>query len=371
MTEPQQLEAVVRCVAAHGVGTNPQVQWPPRPLEDGNWQTFLSRISAERLEGFLQAAVAGGFPVTDEQAAELDDTHEVALGLSLRLERLLLAVVETLGERAIECYVLKGPALARLLYPDPAVRLFGDVDILVRAADYTDACDAISAKGLTRAYPEPRPGWDRRFTKGTVFRADGMEIDLHRTLALGPYGLSVQLDDLFVDPATFELAGTTLLALAPDKRLLHACFHAALGDIPPRLVPLRDVAQALVSDFVDPVATLELAARWRASAVVARAVHLAASTLDLSDLPMAGWAEAFRPDRRDRIAMFAYTDPNRNSPKQAVLSLLGIRGVSAKAAYLRGLIVPQASYLEGRHSDNSWSRWRYALRSLMAHGRRP
>ena len=83
------------------------------------------------------------------------------------------------------------------MYADPALRSFGDVDILVGGADFDAAVGALAALGFRRRFVEPRPGFDARFSKGACLeRADGLEIDLHRTLAPGPFGMLLGLTDL-------------------------------------------------------------------------------------------------------------------------------------------------------------------------------
>jgi hypothetical protein len=283
----------------------------------------------------------------------------------LRLEQLLVEATSILTTSGVTPYVVKGPALAHLVYPHPSLRLFGDIDLLIRPADWDQTCVTLASAGFRRLYPEPRPGWDRRFTKGTVFLGDeGGEIDLHRTFVAGPYGLRVVLEDLITDPVTFELGGTRFHAMGPEPRFLHACFNAALGDLTPRLVPLRDIAEMLGGRSIDLARVDEMADRWRVRAVVGRAMQLTIDVLGQSDLPLPASGANFHPSRYDRFAMGAYGTTDRYTPKLAALGLLGIRGFSAKVAYLSGLLFPRRSYLQGRHSGNL-SRWRYAARSVL------
>jgi hypothetical protein len=370
MTPHPSSEDIVRAVAAHGLRQRSILAWPAEPLPESEWKTLLMRVQTQRLEGFFAWASDSGFPITEEQAHELAEAHAASLGANLKLEQIMLKATGALRAAGMEGYVLKGPALARLLYPDPAVRLFGDLDLLIRSEHYDKACETFESVGYKRQFQGPRPGWDQRFTKGTVFTADGgLELDIHRTLALGPYGLRIVLEDVFRNPVSFRVADRELLALAPEIRFLHACFHAALGDIVPRLVPLRDIAEMLLGPALDFGRVDELIRRWRAEAVVARAIGLTVDRLGLPDLPMASWAERFHARLYDRIAMAAYVGPEDNNPRQQLLSVMGIGGFGPKVAYLRGLLFPKSDYLEGRHRDQ-WSRWRYAASSLLPH-RRP
>jgi hypothetical protein len=365
MSEAPEIETILRSIATHGFRPPAAASWPLQPLEMDRWVGLLNQVRAQRLEGLLVWAVEDGFPVSDDQTQQLVEAHADALGSCLRLERLLIEVTSILTAASVSPYVVKGAALAHLVYTHPSLRLFGDVDLLIQSDDWDQTCTTLAAAGFRRLYPEPRPGWDRRFTKGTVFqREEGAEIDLHRTFVAGPLGLRIALDDLFTGPVAFELAGIMMKALEPEPRFLHACFNAALGDLTPRLVALRDVAEMLGGPAMDWQRVDELARRWRVEAVVSRAMQLTTELFGPVEAPIPVSAAGFRPSRYDTFAMKAYGKTDRYTPKLAVLGLLGVRGLSAKAAYLWGLLFPKQTYLEGRHSGN-WSRWQYAARSFL------
>jgi hypothetical protein len=337
-------------VAAYGLAGS-QLRLPDEPLPDDAWKRLVAEVHHQRLPGFLAQAVGdGAFAVTQAQAHEAAQLHCRSMHLALFLERLLLEVVGDLRDHGIDCRVLKGPALARLDYPDPSLRSFGDVDILVPADQYDAACERLAARGATRRFPEPRPGFDRRFGKGAAFVSDaGLEIDLHRTLVLGPFGLRVRLEDLFARSTPFVVGGHTLLALDAEERFLHACLHAALGTSPPRLLPLRDVAQLLLSGKGDPEALLRRCASWGAQAVVALAVQLAWDAFALADVvELSAWARAYQPTRAERSALDLYTTTRRTYSAQAAAALSAVPGLLAKGAYLRALLFPDPGYLDGR-----------------------
>src|SRR5205085_11883003 len=67
--------------------------------------------------------------------------------------------------------------------------------------------------------------------------------------------------------------------LDPSGRLLHACFHAALGGFR-GLRAFRDVAQLILVTGADWETTFAVARRWRAEAVVVRAITESWERLD-------------------------------------------------------------------------------------------
>jgi hypothetical protein len=284
--------------------------------------------------------------------------------LCVLLERALLDTLPALEMAGVAVRVLKGPAVARLDYPDPAWRAFGDVDLLVTSEDYDRALGALQDLGGRRRFTEVRPGFDRRWGKGAcVVAPDGTQIDVHRTFVAGPFGLTVDLPGLFLDPAPVALGGREVLALDRVDRFLHACFHAALGDQVARVATLRDVAQLLTATDLDVEAALARATGWRADAVVARAVRLTWSRLALEPHPVADWALAHRADRFQLRALRAYTGASRSYATQVVAGLSAVRGVPAKVAYVRALLLPDARHLAARDRSHA-RRLQRALRTL-------
>jgi hypothetical protein len=205
----------------------------------------------------------------------------------------------------------------------------------------------VEGLGAVRTYDEPRPGFDRRFGKGANLDVGGLGVDLHRTLTLGPYGLTIDLDELLACAATVEVAGRPLPCLDPEAALLHSAIHAVLGDWPPRLLVLRDVVQLTLGP-VDLDRTLRLARSWQVEAPLARAVCVAWSTLAAPPHALERWARAFRPCSRDERWLALYTGPDRRYRRLALGALEAIPTLAGKLAYLRALAVPDRHFLDGR-----------------------
>lgn len=363
---------LARAVAAHGLPGH-GVPFPAGAPDGTAWAELVVSVKRQRLAGLLALAVADGAVEVDAARAEqVAALHRTAMVKAVVLERALLTTTDVLGHAGVDLRVLKGTAVAHLDYPDPAQRCFGDVDLLVRAEQFDAAIEALRAGGYERLFPEPRPGFQRRFGKGNcMVTPEHHEIDLHRTLAMGPFGLTIVLDDLWANGATFRLAGQDVPALAGEERFLHACFHASLGDPIPRLSVLRDVAQMLLTRPLDLDRVRRRSAAWRADAVIARAVALAGDAFALQATePLLAWARAYEPDGRERQAMAVYTDPHQTYAAKSFAALRAIPGLPAKAAYLRALAFPDRSYLAGRH-ESRLHRWTRGLTQVVRPRIRP
>lgn len=364
---------LARAVAGHGL---PQagVALPVGAPDDPAWDQLCRWAVAQRLSGLLAAAVVdGALDVDDDRRAQVARMHRSAMVGAIALERAMLRAVDVLVPVGIDYRVLKGTAVAHLDYADPSLRSYGDVDLLVRSEDLDAAIAALEGVGHVRRFPEPRPGFQRRFGKGNcLVTPEKMEIDLHRSLAMGPFGLTIVLDDLWARRSTFVLAGVEVPALALEERFLHACIHAALGDPIPRLSPLRDVAQMLLAPGLDGEKVRELSATWRIDAVVARAVGLAGGAFELPSgaHPLLEWARRFEPAARDRRSLRVYTDPGQTYAAKSFAALRAIPGIASKVAYLRALLFPARSYVAGRHAGRL-RRWGRGLAQVLRPRLRP
>jgi hypothetical protein len=337
------------------------------------WPPIFAALQGRRLTGLAVAAAESGMlRLSDEQWAQLLERHRAAMIGAISIERTMIRVLHALEGSDVEVVVLKGTAIAHAIYPDPSWRPFGDLDLLVRTRDWRRACAALAELGFRRHLPEPRKGFDERFGKAaTHVSEDGIEVDLHRTLVLGPFGLWMEPEQLFQSTAQFSLAGRSFKRLGDTELLLHACMHASLGFRPPLPIPLRDVAEVALRIPVDWVSLDRLASAWRMRAVVQHAFGAASNLLGVRWPSGAGLVLDGRTSRRERRALTAYTTGRRDRGGTILATLPAIRGSTAKIAFLRTMLFPNREFLAARAGNRAASyrrRWAIPLRWLRRAG---
>lgn len=316
---------------------------PEAPPSDDEWRDLLRLVRAQRAEGPVAGAIAAGaLVVTPGQQEQAFLAHRAAMSLTLVLERELLALDDRLRAEGVDHRVVKGAATAHLDEADPSARAFGDVDLLVPASDLPAAIAVVEAAGGERRHPEPRPDFDTRFSKGVSFRfARNCEIDLHRTLAPGPFGLLVDLDELLSTAEPFTVGGRELLALDRPGRFLHACYHAVLGDALPRLTSLRDLVRTAPRDATECRVALGRAERWQSRAVVGAAIDHAVATFGWRPPePLASWARHEPRPHRELRWLAAYAGEDRLPALQAIQAIAAIDGLGDRLAYARAIALP-------------------------------
>jgi|GEM_PF-5163529 len=305
---------LLRLIARNGLPTG---DGGGGPIADTTWELLLPQVAAERLGELLDdGARAGSFRLGDRQRSELAAVNRAAGSRVLYLDRLLGRVLERLDRDGIECRVLKGPAHAQLLYDRPALRPYTDVDVMVRGEAIAATVAALAEIGIDRPLPEVAPGFDERFAKGATLRDErSFGVDVHRTFAAGPLAVLIDPRRCFASSSAIDVAGWPAAALAPADLIVHACIHAAIGNVPPRLLSLRDVAEAFRRYPTHVDEALEIARAWRAENVVACALRLVVET----------WGRSWVPDERVERAL-QWSERHRGAPvDRAVLALYRMR----------------------------------------------
>jgi hypothetical protein len=316
----------------------------------GSFGTLLMEAERHRTLGLLGAAVSDGVvTVDDDEHAEFEAVWRGWLGHCVRIEQLVLRSLTVLADAGIDARVLKGVALANTAYADPAWRVFGDADVLVPSRDFSRSAALLaSTLGGVRGVPELRTGFDDRFGKEAMVRISGLELDLHRTFVEGAFGLTIDLDDLFAPPYRFPLAGFELAGLPMPQRLLHASYAAVLGDWPPRLMSLRDVAELVLRERPPLVEVLLMARRWRCEVVVAQAVVVAWRELQITTrAPIVEWAERYTPSRTERMLLASHEGPARAFTRH-LAALFVLPDMATRLRYGRAIARPQPAYLRAR-----------------------
>ena len=155
--------------------------------------------------------------------------------------------------------MFKGIATAHLDYDDPSQRHFFDADLLVPRPDLPRAIDVLSAAGFGRDGPSISRRWEHRFARAVELRfRDGVELDLHASLATGYFGWTLDHDLLRLDRKEIDLGGIECSAFGPMGRFLISCYAVVLSR-GPSLRLQRDLAQQLFITEAD----------WRSAAAIA------------------------------------------------------------------------------------------------------
>lgn len=332
-------------------------------LGAGEFAALRTHCFGNNLGGLLVAAVEDGLiAIEADDQASLHEALGVRLISDLRVEAECVGVVEMLERHGIGSVVLKGLATAHLDYTNPSFRSTNDVDLLVRPPDLLGAVHCLERAGYRRDLPERRPGFDRRFAKDvTMYGPNGVEIDLHRTLVGGPFGATIDLDELWEhqEPLVVENLPDRS-ALDPVGRLVQSCLVAVVGDRNPSLATLRDIGLLVSRADLDWSEVVRRAGRWRLDSVVIDGVARATSLLRIAPtLP------DLNPDRSIDRWRRLYDAGGGSNTSKVLGTTLGLAW-RQRAQFLLGVIRPGSAYRASRRSSLRSPEWRTGASELAA-----
>jgi len=210
-------------------------------------------------------------------------------------------VLRALDNADIRCLLLKGVPLALTVYPDPALRNFADVDLLVDVGDFdaalrvAETCGFRPTNGATeplfheqtcvRICPEDvltdTVAWEFEPTITpellTRYR-HRVVLEIHRGLFRDPSGLwrDADLGLFWESPQTAALPdGTPFQLPAPEAHLVYLAAHAGTH-VFKRLMYLLDIAEAIRRDgpALDWDRVIDLARHWEVTGDVWRALEI-------------------------------------------------------------------------------------------------
>jgi len=189
--------------------------------------------------------------------------------------RIVADVGCAMAQAGVSFLVLKGAALAPLVYGDPRLRPMRDVDVLIRKADAGRALDVLMRCGF-------RPGGaatpsSHHHLQGMAKTMDGATVTIelhHELLARTPFVERRDYDDLIRRSQPFEWGGMTCRTLGREDMLWHVYAHAfVINTLRPgaiRLLSVADLAHATEA-WIDEI---DWARLRRDHARLLRALHV-------------------------------------------------------------------------------------------------
>ena len=256
------------------------------------------------------------------------ESPAAAVARRLVLESATVEVCDALASDGIDAVVLKGPAVARWLYPDEPTRSFVDVDLLVAGNRVRAAGATLKKLGFRRAHGSGHAEvWGRPF--------DGVAVDLHSVLA-GVAPRAPAWEVLSAGTEAMELASGVVQVLSPPARALHVVLHAAQHGLQEERT-IADLERAL---------DLVTAEEWDEAAELARGLEAEGA-----------FAAGLRLTLRGREEAARLSLPHRRSLETAVRAegappgVLGLYrffktpGVRARARLLADELFPSAGFM--------------------------
>jgi len=218
-------------------GDNPPA--PPSRFPQWNWDKLVQTAADETILSVMHDSLSG-LGLAHELPADVAHLFSTVKELNLERNKRILADLKSISglfnNVGIEPVVLKGAAyLLRGLYPDLSTRYLADLDILLPESDFPAAIQILRSQGylcqaahpvetiIGNAYP---PLW----------RPYSVEIDLHRSLALGVTKSLLSGSEVLGGSVIQELDGVRLRVPSPEHLIIHHVVHSQIHDFYPQRI---------------------------------------------------------------------------------------------------------------------------------------
>ena len=314
-----------------------------------------------------------------ELAAALAADYYSAVAESGLAAEQLLQVEAAFPAAGIPAVLLKGAALSRTVYEQPADRVMSDVDLWIHPEQMAGAFQLLSSLGFTAGGKESRPPALQQLSRGEIAFAGPRArlLELHWSPFAGWWLLrSAAIDDEGLWARREPLEGTPgLFQLAAEDTILHLAIHLAVNH-QFGLYPLRslvDIARTAQQRAVDWHTVARRARNWR----VATATWSVLALLDdlIGSSGAAPALAALRPGPLRRRLLARLVNPHRLLHQQDVrgtrarylLLLLLVDRPRDAARLIFRTLRPEPAWLEARYGRQT-SRWRH-LWNVARHGR--
>jgi hypothetical protein len=326
-----------------------------RDLED-DWACLQSLIAAERLAPLLHRTLGGLEIVPPDVAEVLRDGYRLTAVRNMLLLHALGACLRQLATAQVPVIVLKGAALAEVVYGNVSLRPMGDVDLLVHQRDLARTRHVLEGLGYVLGRAETHPGVLAEHENELVLCKPGpvpVFVDVHWSLFDSPYYQSrIAMDWFWQTAQPAQIAGVPALMLGPEAQIIHLCGHLSLHHGAAGLLWWHDIAEVLVF-YRGRMNWTELLSRTRQYGLVlpVRAVLTRVSADWGAPIP-AGVLHALRshpPSRAEQRVFSRLSGAPRPAGQRFWSDLTSMPSWRQRLRFARTNLFPSAAYMQQRY----------------------
>jgi hypothetical protein len=206
----------------------------PELIQQASIITDWSRVPAQaELQGLgpllYEHLKAAGVSMPMEVKRELQGLYLRHRHANQVRDTVLAEILVAFGAAGIRTLVLKGAALAHLVYPEPGLRSMRDLDLLVSPAEVRRAQRHLVELGFAASVPDPTKPLPNKHLPIAARTETGLQVsvELHHNLFNAFEPVSMTLEELTGPPLAFALNDVTAYTLGYEDMLWHLCQHVA------------------------------------------------------------------------------------------------------------------------------------------------
>ncbi|PYV58099.1 MAG: hypothetical protein DMG98_08850 [Acidobacteria bacterium] len=215
-----------------------------------HWDSVLRLSEHHRILPALHSALYGRVDVPASIQSALRSRFQSNALTGLRFTAELARITRVFHDSGIKVLAHKGPALAQVLYGDPAMRQFGDLDLLVRPRNVVQTKAVLQQLGY-----EPQlqlsPRQEKAYLHSGYEYVFGLNddrnlLELQWQILPRFYAVEFDIEPMFKQSIEIKIEGLRVRSLCREDLMLVLCVHAAKHGWA-HLGMLRDIAT--LADF--------------------------------------------------------------------------------------------------------------------------
>ena len=195
---------------------------------DINTNEELARLAPVLCACFSQDELVQLFNA--QVAADMLSIYHTEMLQNLYLEHALQDMLHVFNEAKIPLLLFKGPALAYHYYPQPQLRTYHDIDVLIWPADLGRAHDLLVRQGFefyeefpSNATDETRSGYNYRLKQKESWLE--IPVELHTAPHASDIGSRFDVEALWKGAEATRLLDEPVLMMHHIDHLLYLCWH--------------------------------------------------------------------------------------------------------------------------------------------------
>ncbi len=235
-----------------------------RSAPNGGLESLPALASFHRVVAPVYASVSGVVP--NGVRAQLERLYRDEFARRLIAMANLRRSQQLLRGLDVPFLVLKGPVLSDVIYAQPRMRFYRDLDLVVPRRSFAVALAALEGEGAVVV----DANWPY-FLEHLAGQVDlSTNVDLHWHFLFFEWfrqTTNVRMEDVFERARTVTVDGISIRTPDPADTLIHLAVHACLEG-GKRLVWLKDIEQSVVNDRPPWDEVVERALDWRVNLLV-------------------------------------------------------------------------------------------------------
>jgi predicted nucleotidyltransferase len=208
-----------------------------RPLHrlDADWEEVFQGVCRNGLLGlthrYLKQWEPQDYPPPEFRRRVQRAYRTSAIHMAL-MYRNIGKVLAQLAESGVDYMVVKGPALAHTVYPDPALRAFNDLDLVVRERDWTAVHRLLVKMGFEPEVDLPQPP-PKLVPQAVLYELkyrhqeyNWFLVEVHYDDLLNAGLASRDVEGFWQRAMPVDVEGMPIKVLSLEDQLIHLCAHA-------------------------------------------------------------------------------------------------------------------------------------------------